>query len=238
MSAAACGGDGAPAVFCGDFGEVRECLWFAGGCPAAEFGTPCAAGGGEDCKETMFGGFGREPWTVDGRATVGLVVNPAIDARQGPVVDCAACAVTEGATPPEGWEVGRCLAREGLCGMLLEPLRVIRPSVGNGNWGWPSWVPLLVAHPGIGGGPALLIELDPAAGLGRARVCVVWTSDTGRTELSPVCATSGRLEVNALPASADDIPDVHGVLDVEFSDFSPFPELPPFVHGLQIHAEF
>ena len=238
VAAADCGGNGDPRLFCGDFGETAECLWFAGGCAATEFTRACNPVIEPECDRGAFGGFSLSPWTLSHEASVTLDDSPTGAGGESVSVECAPCTVSDGAVPPPGWPEGQCLGHEGLCGALLEPLVVLRPSVTSANWGWPSWVAILIVHPSIAGGPMLLVEFDPFDPNADARVCVVWGTDAGQTDIAPVCAIGGTLEVSHVPVARQEAADVHGQLDVSFPDLSPVRDALPFVHGLRIHAEF
>ncbi len=232
-----CGGEGAPRLFCRAVDELAspECLWFDGGCPALEFSRRCDVASAPDCYPGRFGGFGAAPWTLERATTIDTAVNPALGDMRDVTVDCGPCGIIPGAAAPDGWEEGRCLRREGLCGELLEPLRLQRSSA---EWPWSSWVSWMIVHPSLGGGAALLIEFDPRAEGGHARACIVWQSDAGITEDPPICATNGELEVDHWPVSREDAATVKGRLVADFPPLSPYPSVEPFIDGLHIEARF
>ncbi len=233
-TSAECGSTGDPVLYCRDFEGRSECLWFSGECIANEFTRKC------DNYETIecYPALGSEQWSIDQNTVIDLRINQTINENNPVSATCSECIVSEDSIPHSNWIDEQCFIGEGFCGTLLEPLITIYPSVNNSQWGWPSWVPILIVHSGIGGGASLLIEFDPLRRVESARVCLIWTTDAGNINLKPVCATSGVFEVSGIPLNQNEIENLHGNIDVLFPEFSPFPEAEPFIQGLRINASF
>jgi hypothetical protein len=217
-----CGGAGAPGLWCAD--GLGRCLW--ADCPPEDYDFAFACGATPYCP-TPHVAFGPDPWTRDRAMNLEVRVDPAQPSAPAAVA-CAAADELRGVPV--------------LCSEPDAAIAVRRsPGPEVTDWALPSLVALqLFREGGISAERLLRVEIDPYPGSGpRARACVIAVSDGG-ADAPPICATAGRLTLDRLPVTLDDVAALTGALHAEFPDFvlCPTCETPFEMRGLVIDARF
>jgi hypothetical protein len=247
LAFADCGGDGDAVRFCRSGPDHDpECLWFTGGCPAAEYPDRCVP---EDQGQpwapcpvvSAFEAFGQQPWTRDRDMNLTLRVDPTVEPGE-PDVGCAGPCGAEGAPPT--WPDGKCWRGTSLCAPddpeaqwdLYGPWR--SPAPDDAEWSLPSLVAVRLGRSDGFTGQQLVLELDFERGT--ARACAHETSDVPDLgdSAGPPCADVGEVVVDRVPATAADVAGLHGRFDVSFPKFSPVRDHPPFVTGWRLVGAF
>lgn len=195
-----CGGDPAadPSIWCNDASDI-DCVWTI--CPPADF-TACADA--PSCGLATRG-WDAVPWTRARDMVVAVEVDPAL-VVDGPALAC---------------EGGDAETLRDVCAVVSDDWWMERGPAGERPWGWPGVVTLQAGPDNgrIGSGWSILVEVDPFAAAGpRARVCLVPWSDAD-LYVPPICATAGRLALDRMPATVDDVAGLAVELRAVFPDF-------------------
>lgn len=219
-----CGGSALPAgIWCAEGGR---CLWAA--CPPVGYDRAVECGDRLYCP-WPHESWGAEPWTRDRDMALAVELDEALAADVA--LDCSAAT-----------DITRLHA---MCGPEQYPVRQSRvPSADSPRWGLPSLVAVSLLHAPDEGllseERILQLEIDFYAAEGpRARACVIATSDGG-ADGPPACASSGRLVIDRVVETLDDVAALRGRLHAEFPDFPLAPSCPQdcTVRGLVIDAAF
>ncbi len=189
---------------------LKDCMWFEGACPPADFDVDCTTAARPDCVVPdgcraalgFLQGSGRAPW--DRARAMTLSVSAAQD--EGPAdltLSCSSCLGDD------------CALALGLCNSMGAGTLAGGEFAGQDDGPQPSMFSVFMEGFGT---EILLIEFDPtAAPETGARACLLPYDDSIDCDiLEPICANSGELMLAPLPAVGIPLGNEHGSFRAHF----------------------